>query len=226
MLPSPVVDLGDDHEQLYDAARWGDVPVKQPLLARAERFMRDLDVVLDPERLVYVAGFNRSTPARIRVGPDGRFSYRRTLDGDGRVPHELGLLEEVTTYWVDETHGALAKNGQVLDAITELLQTGRTNVLSATKPSQPDTRAVAGEWVAGDSVEPLPAEARVIAEKAKVRRRATGEPALTPEEEAELRTLTLSEYLGAGIAPACRSGASVRRSRSPSRAVAPRPGPR
>jgi pimeloyl-ACP methyl ester carboxylesterase len=210
MLPSPVVDLGDDHEQLYDAARWGDVPVKQPLLARAERFMRDLDVVLDPERLVYVAGFNRSTPARIRVGPDGRFSYRRTLDGDGRVPHELGLLEEVTTYWVDETHGALAKNGQVLDAITELLQTGRTNVLSATKPSQPDTRAVAGEWVAGDSVEPLPAEARVIAEKAKVRRRATGEPALTPEEEAELRTLTLSEYLGGGD----RTGVPVRGERA------------
>ncbi len=199
MLPSPLVELDDDHKRLFDVASWGTVPAKAPLLARADTFMRDLDTVIDPHRLLYVAGVNRETPARIRIESGGKFSYRQTLDGDGRVPHELGLLEGVTTYWVDETHGDLAKNGQVLDAITELLQTGRTTVLSTTKPAKPPTRRAATRgWQPGDSVAPLPAEATLIAESSKVRRRSTGEPALTPEEEAELANLTLDEYLGSG----------------------------
>ncbi len=198
MLPSPLVDLDDDHRGLFDVERWGKVPAKAPLLARAETFIRALDTVIDPERLLYVAGVNRETPAKIRIESDGKFSYRQTLDGDGRVPHELGLLEGVTTYWVDETHGDLAKNGLVLDAVTELLQTGRTTVLPTRKPAKPPTRAAVRGWQSGDAVAPLPTEAKVIAEKAKVRRRSTGEPDLTPEEEVRLRNLTLAEYLGSG----------------------------
>jgi pimeloyl-ACP methyl ester carboxylesterase len=199
MLPSPLVDLGDDHGQLFDATSWGRYPVKPPLLAKADTFIRALDTVIDPQRLLYVAGVNRETPARITIEPEGKFTYRQTLDGDGRVPHELGLLEGVTTYWVDETHGDLAKNGQVLDAITELLRTGRTTVLPTTKPPKPRTRAAAAPaWQTGDSVDPLPTEARAIAEKAKATRRSTGEPHLTPEEEATLENLTLDAYLGTG----------------------------
>src|SRR5262245_42207937 len=124
MLPSPLADLGDDedHAKLYDVANWGAVPAKAPHLARADAFMRDLDAVIDPQRLLYVAGYDRETPVGIKIESPGKFSYRRTHDGDGRVPHELGLLDEVMTYWVDETHGDLAKNLHVLDAITELLQ--------------------------------------------------------------------------------------------------------
>ncbi len=101
MLPSPLVDLGDDHAELFDVTRWGKLPAKAPLLAKADAFLRELDAVIDPERLLYVAGVNRETPAKIRIESDGKFSYRQTLDGDGRVPHELGLLEGVTTYWVE-----------------------------------------------------------------------------------------------------------------------------
>ena len=198
MLPSPLVDLDDDHTELFEVARWGKLPAKSPLLAKADTFLRDLDAVIDPHRLLYVAGVNRETPAKIRIDSPGKFSYRQTLDGDGRVPHELGLLEGVTTYWVDETHGDLAKNGEVLDAITELLQTGRTTVLSTTKPPKPPGVRAARGWQSGDAVSPLPTEARVLAEKANVQERSTGEPRLTPEEEAELRNLTLGEYLGSG----------------------------
>ena len=163
--------------------------------------MRDLDAVIDPHRLLYVAGANRETPVGIRIESDGKFSYRKSLDGDGRVPHELGLLEGVTTYWVDETHGDLAKNGHVLDAITELLQTGKTTVLATTKPAKPTRAAPSRDWEPAEAVAPLPVEARAIAEKAKVQRRSTGEPHLTPEEEQRLRNLTLAEYLGSGQAP-------------------------
>jgi hypothetical protein len=203
MLPSPLADLGadEDHVRLYDVASWGALPAKAPHLARADAFMRDLDTVIDPERLLYVAGYDRETPVGIKIESPGKFSYRRTRDGDGRVPHELGLLDQVTTYWVDETHGDLAKNMHVLDAITELLQTGRTGVLATTKPVTRGRPVAADTWEPADAVAPLPAEARALAEKGKVTRRSTGEPRLTPEEQVALENLTLSEYLGSGGAP-------------------------
>jgi pimeloyl-ACP methyl ester carboxylesterase len=208
MLPSPLVDLGDDHGQLFKAARWGKLPASQPHLTRAEKFLRELDPVIDPQRLLYVAGVNRETPARIRVDAAGKFSYRETLDGDGRVPHELGLLEGVVTYWVDEVHGDLAKNGQVLDAVTELLQTGRTTVLSTVKPPKPETRAARG-WRSAESVAPLPAEAELLAQQAKLVRRADGKPDLTPEEQIRLVNLALGDYLGTGDVPGAVRGDAV-----------------
>lgn len=197
MLPSALVDLDDDHKKLFDVESWGTLPARAPLLAKADKFLRDLDVVIDPQRLLYVAGVNRETPAKIRIDAAGKFSYRQTLDGDGRVPHELGLLEGVTTYWVDEVHGDLAKNGQVLDAITELLQTGKTAVLPTTKPAKPPTRAAARGWLKGDAVAPLPAEADRIVEKAKLRSRA-GAPELAREDATRLENLAFAEYLGSG----------------------------
>lgn len=199
MLPSPLVDLGDDHEKLFDAASWGALPVRTPLLAKAKRFLEELDPVIDPQRLVYVAGINRETPAEIRVEAAGRFSYRQTLDGDGRVPHELGLLEGVPTYWVDEVHGDLAKNGEVLDAVTELLQTGRTSLLPTTKPPRPRDRAVPRGWLDGEALAPVPAEADLILEGMKQRSRAAGGAAQLPREDAiRLENLALAEYLGSG----------------------------
>jgi len=197
MLPSPIADLGtgEDHKKLYDVANWGALPAKAPHLARADAFMRDLDAVIDPDRLLYVAGFDRDTPVGIRIESPGKFSYRKSRDGDGRVPHALGLLEQVKTYWVNETHGDLAKNVHVLDAVHELLQKGTTTVLAATKPAARRAAPVQ-EWEAANDVAPLPTEARAIAEKGKVTRRTTGKPSLTPEEQTRLRNLTLSEYLG------------------------------
>ena len=197
MLPSPLVDLQDDHKKLFDEASWGSLPASKALLAKADKFLRELHAVIDPDRLLYVAGVNQETPAKIQIGAGGRFSYRQTLDGDGRVPHELGLLEGVTTYWVDEVHGDLAKNGEVLDAISELLQTGKTTVLPTTKPPKPRTRAVTRGLRSGEAVAPLPAEVDVILEKAKTRRRA-GAPEVSQEDAIRLENLALAEYLGSG----------------------------
>ena len=153
---------------------------------------------IDPERLLYVAGVNRETPAKIRIASDGKFSYRETLDGDGRVPHELGLLEGVTTYWVDETHGDLAKNGRGARRDHRAPPDGshdacsrRRSRRSRSRERRPTTLAVAATpWRRcpprrGSS----PRRRRCAAA-----RRAS--PHLTPEEEAEARNLTLAEYLG------------------------------
>jgi pimeloyl-ACP methyl ester carboxylesterase len=196
MLPSPLVDLGDDHEQLFDRQAWGDVPASENLLSSAAELIRGLHDVIDPKRLLYVAGFNRKTPSRIRIDEPGRFSYQQTSDGDGRVPHALGLLDGVTTYWVDEIHGNLAKNGSVLDAITELLQTGATSRLPTAKPAQRGpTPGTNGKWVSGRDIEPVEPEIDTILTGAKARG-AADEPQLTPEEAIRVENLGFAEYLG------------------------------
>ncbi len=202
MLPSGLVDLGDDHKKLFEAASWGGLPISGALLARGDAFLRSLDSVTDHERLLYVAGANLETPARIRITAPGEFSYRETLDGDGRVPHELGLLEGVTTYWVDRgVHGDLVKHAKVLDAVTELLQAGRTSVLPTAKPAKPRAARARGGWVPAERVAPLDPQAEAILARPKLERRAGAPPELTPEEQIRLENLGMAEYLGTGDEP-------------------------
>ena len=197
LLPSPLVELdGDDHAKLFERASWGDLAVHQPLLDRARAFYADLEEIVDPDRLLYIAGHDRRTPFLLELEAPGKFTYGETREGDGRVPHALGLLEDVRTYWVDEEHGDLPKNGQVLDAITDLLQRGETSELAAERPA---TRGTTRRPRPGRrEVEPVPAEAERILAKAKRRRRADGAPDLTPEEEVRLENLVADHYLGSG----------------------------
>lgn len=209
MLPSPLADLGDDHVKLFDAKTWVDAQVRAPLLKRAQSFMRELDPVIDAHRLLYVAGYNQETPVAIRIGQGGAFSYRESPDGDGRVPHALGLLEGVTTYWVYEVHGNLAKTERVLDAITDLLQRGATSVLPTTKPSQPaPSRGVRRGWVSADELVPVEPEIDLIL--AGAARSRGGAPELTRAEEIRLEHLTLGDYLGTArggsVEPAAEGG--------------------
>ena len=190
MLPSPLVDLDDDHEQLFDVQAWGKLHVSADRLSAAQKLIRDLDEVIDPKRLLYVAGFNQRTPARIRVDRPGEFSYLETADGDGRVLHVLGLLDGVTTYWVDEIHGNLAKNASVLDAITELLQTRRDIPASLSQAGGPraPARGLRRGWVSGDDIEPVEPEIDTILTRSHARR-AAAEPAVAPEDAIRVEEL-------------------------------------
>jgi pimeloyl-ACP methyl ester carboxylesterase len=200
MLPSPLVELGDDRAKLYNRATWGGFTAHQKLLDSARAFHTQLDPVIDPQRLLYVAGYDRLTLSRIRA-TNGSFRYQQTRDGDGKVPHELGLLQGVQTYYVDEVHADLAKNERVLDAIHGLLQHGRTDVLPTTKPAR--RGSVAGGWrsaaeIAVEAVvqaEEL-AAIRALANKA-TRRGTRGAPQLTPEERIEFERLLFSDGAGA-----------------------------
>src|SRR5690606_8435681 len=62
-------------------------------------------------------------------------AYNVTLDGDGRVPHVLGFLKGVTSYFVKEGHGELPANDVVIAATSELLRTGDTRLLPTEKPA-------------------------------------------------------------------------------------------
>jgi pimeloyl-ACP methyl ester carboxylesterase len=196
MLPSPLVELdGDDHGRLFERASWGKLGVHQPHLDHARAFFADLEEIVDPGRLLYIAGYDRRTPFLLEMQAPGKFTYGETREGDGQVPHALGLLEAVKTYWVAEDHADLPKNDDVLDAISDLLQHGAT---SALVDKRPVSRGAARRPRRRRAVEPVPPEAERILAKAKSRRRSDGAPDLTPEEEVRLENLVADQYLGSG----------------------------
>ena len=213
LLPSPRVDLGDDHRRLFDAAAWGSLPVRQGLLQQGEQFQEWLHPVIDPDRMVFVAGYGQPTPVRVRIEGPGRFTYDVTDEGDGRVPHSLGLLEDVRTYWVKEKHGDLAKNKSILQAIHALLQTGETPQLESARPRG---RAVAaGAYRKAETFETVPPEVEEALSRARSRGRR--ELRLTEREAARLEARAFEDYLGRpgpsaeAKAPAARPRAGERR---------------
>jgi hypothetical protein len=131
MLPSPSK-LPPAQQVLYRPDNWGSAPVSERHLGRALQFHTDMERqdTMDPERMVYIAGCNQETPCGIKINAPGDFDYQVTRDGDGRVPHSLGILPNVPAYYIDESHGDLPRNEKVLSAVSELLVTGRTSELS------------------------------------------------------------------------------------------------
>jgi pimeloyl-ACP methyl ester carboxylesterase len=200
VLPSPLVDLGDDHARLFDPASWGSLPVLNTPLALGESFQRDLEPVIDPQRLVYVAGYGQPTPCAVHIAQPGRFRYDSTDLGDGRVPHTLGLLAGVVTFYVLEKHGDLPKNDDVLRATHELLLSGTTRVLADRLPARrARARIVPYSPARREAVTP---EAKRLAKRLRAgARRAT---AAQGEAAERLVALALADYLGTPAGRASR----------------------
>jgi CHAT domain-containing protein/pimeloyl-ACP methyl ester carboxylesterase len=121
--------LSNATRALYQKSTWGKTPaVSQAHLDRTLAFYDSLDtnLTLDGERMVYVAGVNQTTISGVEIVTPGEFKYQFTRQGDGRVPHDLGLLHGVPTYYVDEVHGDLARNEQILRELDDLLETGKS----------------------------------------------------------------------------------------------------
>jgi len=133
MLPAPAK-LTPALQKLYRSETWGENAglVSQRHLDRAYQFHHDLEAAaatIDPTRMIYVAGCRQATLSGLKIANRGDFDYDLTYAGDGRVPHDLGLLKDVPSYYVDEAHGDLARNESVIAAIDELLERGHTTTL-------------------------------------------------------------------------------------------------
>jgi pimeloyl-ACP methyl ester carboxylesterase len=178
MLPAPSGNGTDDLERLYDARSWATSAVQQGLLDRARNVHRLLQHVDGAERFLYVAGYDTKTPHRVRVD-NGRFSYQYTRAGDGRVPHELGSLPGVPTYYVPAAHGMLTVTSDVLNNIHDLLEKGHTDRLPTEVPG---VRRAAPSWETPLTSEPTEAEfdAEIVAARQDERR----EP--PPQEQARI----------------------------------------
>jgi pimeloyl-ACP methyl ester carboxylesterase len=141
MLPSPLVDA--EFEKLYEAGTYAEQKVPQALLDRAHKHHEFLSEVVDHDRMVYVAGTNQATFSGVtdfeRLSSlDG---YQISFDGDGRVPHALGVLDAggrpIPTYYVELPHGELSADEAVLNAVRDLLDDGKTSVLDHRPPPLP-----------------------------------------------------------------------------------------
>ncbi len=171
LLPSPAK-LSASEQRIYDPGAWGRYPISAAHLNRARKFHVDLDVAAttDPERMAYIAGFNRETLNGVTIDGPGMFEFDITLKGDGRVTHALGLLPGVPTYYIDEIHGDLQKNEQVLEAIDEILRTGKTGVLALEPVAVREIRSVASPRVRAVQDREEAEKIRQIAEKSEAGR--------------------------------------------------------
>ena len=124
MLPSSL--KMSDVAPLYSAATYGNLQPPQQRLDDAQRFQSELQTAVDPARMIYVAGYNRRTAKAISdfTKLTDLHSYSMSMRGDGTVPHSLGLLDGVTTFYVDEEHSRLPANAKVLQAVNSLLSSG------------------------------------------------------------------------------------------------------
>lgn len=135
MLPAPDA---PDAERLYTAGTYTPfkAAVSQQHLDNARAHHLKLGTVVDAARMIYVAGYDQPTFAA--VADFGKLNsldgYKVTMDGDGRVSHELGKLKGVPTYYIKESHGALSSNALILRALEDLLRTGETTALSSQLP--------------------------------------------------------------------------------------------
>ncbi|PLX54600.1 MAG: hypothetical protein C0629_16790 [Chromatiales bacterium] len=195
MLPSPLLSFGDDRHKLAKKANWGGLPVTQALLDLGLEFQKQISSVIDRERMIYVAGYDRKTPWRIQVDAGGKFKYQYTLNGDGRVPHELGLLEGVPTYWLNETHGALPRNTRLHSGIHELLQSGTTDALESRRPRSRAARDAEATWENAEDYYVLSAKERETLRSIGTRNRAA-RPDDIQENLALLESGLLGDYLG------------------------------
>jgi hypothetical protein len=143
MLPSHVHD--PSMKPLYRSETYAPIVVTQRHLDIASRHHELLGAPPDEGRLINVLGYGQPTVSGIddlhRLHhPD---AYEVSLDGDGRVPLRLGRLSTssgspVPTWYVEASHGDLTANGDVLAALEELLETGKSSLLGDMAPAEGD----------------------------------------------------------------------------------------
>jgi pimeloyl-ACP methyl ester carboxylesterase len=131
-------------ELLFDPATYGSLQPPSDRFTDAQKFQSELDEILDPQKLTYIAGTNQPTANGIRDWQqlhtwDG---YSMTALGDGTVPHTLGLLNKVTTYYVEEEHSLLPANRAVIDAVQNIMAGTQVKLQTIAAPM---TRAVTNE---------------------------------------------------------------------------------
>ncbi len=96
---------------------------------------------IDYSNMVYIAGKDKMTPCGYyldKIPPKKQLYFLYTSEGDQSVTWESGipkqLIEANAVYYSRITHGALANDPDLFNAIEEILETGKTNLLRTTKP--------------------------------------------------------------------------------------------
>ena len=131
MLPTA---LSSDEPDLFDPAQWpqDDLVPDAAMLTHASKVRSRMPP--PDERCAVIVGTHQETVTSLRLC-DGGFEYSIRRDGDGTVPLARALWDGAATWFVQENHGALTNNNQVLAAVNEILKQGQTNQLSSHRPA-------------------------------------------------------------------------------------------
>lgn len=96
---------------------------------------------IDYTNMVYIAGKDKATPCGYyndMVPPRVELVFLSTGEGDQSVTWETGipkqLIEKNQVYYVNVTHGALANDNSIFGGIEEILEKGKSDELSTTRP--------------------------------------------------------------------------------------------
>jgi hypothetical protein len=134
LLPAPGPGCPLD---LLEAASWPTQgPRPDPLLLAAAR---TLPAALAPadERFTQIAGTGEDTVTGLERHGD-EFRYGRSRDGDGTVPLARACLPGVPTRFASGVrHGELQKDTAVIEAVVDLVGSGRTTRLAAAPQRSP-----------------------------------------------------------------------------------------
>jgi len=124
MLPSRRLEGID----LFDPRDWpADGPTPSARILEQVAAVRAALAPAD-QRMVHIVGVDQETVIGMRRTAAG-FEYDMTRNGDGTVPLALATLPKLKSYFVQELHGNLANNAQVIQAIIDLVRRGRTRRL-------------------------------------------------------------------------------------------------
>lgn len=199
--------------QFYDPQTWSDLAnavtdtwfggnvCGQPLAAVlriAENHWDQLhpaggDFLLNPERVVYVYGQGKATPCGVRATASSGLQMLFTREGDGTVPWQSGRIEELEnrkqTWYMPVPHGDMADEPQHFGAITELLETGRTDRLGRLPAQRSEA---AGRFVL-EAAPPMRASPEALARSLLGASRGTVRP--PPRHKATLRVSVRADDL-------------------------------
>jgi hypothetical protein len=126
MLPSCEPDLFDPNQWPND-----ELAPDMKLLARARKVRARLPDADD--RCSVIAGVGQETIVSATMRGGG-FEYEYRAEGDGTVPLTRARWADASTWFVNEAHGALTQNDEVLAAVADILKSGDTRRLRTTAP--------------------------------------------------------------------------------------------
>ncbi len=183
MLPAPEA---YPERNFFDVQAWPlDAFTPDPNMLRQALSSRSKLAPAD-ERCSLIAGIHQETITGVSSCASG-LEYSITRNGDGTVPLHFAAWPGARTWYLAETHGALASNDRVLTAVIELLQRGDTKSLPPTfsQPSEQAARRVTD----GELRSQVTCKVRWDALSIDTRRRML-EPVISPEFVTVTRSAT------------------------------------
>jgi pimeloyl-ACP methyl ester carboxylesterase len=198
----PFLGKATDAAGLLEPAAYGNLNPPRSRFNNAKTFQQEMTAALDTTKATYIAGYGFKTPDGIANWSKLQSweGYRQTLAGDGTVPHSLGLMDHVTTYFVRAQHSAMAADTRVIQAVEDILATGACSLPTQMPQVGNFTQAM---LLAERTTESATSDARVHLLREIVRLERLAHPGKVGVSETELQDL-----IAAGIGAPVAAGAA------------------